>query len=130
MAMIRQLGIPTWFSTFSAADMRWTEILLLEQQGSMQSVEDLDWTEKCEVLNNPIMNDVMFDHRLHTFLKQVFIDRKVIGKIKDHFHRFEFQQRESPHAHCLFWVEDAPLLDEDDDQTVCDFVDQYVLSTT
>ncbi|VDI36704.1 Hypothetical predicted protein [Mytilus galloprovincialis] len=129
LATIRQIGIPTWFATFSAADMRWTEVLylLMEQQKSHQSLEDLDWTAKCEILrNNPVMNAVMFDHRFHTFLKEIIIKRSSIGKVKDHFHRIEFQQRGSPHAHCLFWIDDAPVLDEDDDQTVCDFVDRFV----
>ncbi|XP_071137022.1 uncharacterized protein [Mytilus edulis] len=129
LATVRQLGIPTWFATFSAADMRWTEVLqlLLEQQKCAQSLEDLDWTGKSEVLrNNPVMNAVMFDHRFHTFLKDIIIKRKIIGNEKDHFHRIEFQQRGSPHAHCLFWIKDAPVVDQDDDQTVCDFVDQYV----
>ncbi|CAG2195295.1 unnamed protein product [Mytilus edulis] len=129
LATVRQLGIPTWFATFSAADMRWTEVLqlLVEQQKCAQSLEDLDWTGKSEVLrNNPVMNAVMFDHRFHTFLKEIIIKRKIIGNVKDHFHRIEFQQRGSPHAHCLFWIEDAPVVDQDDDQTVCDFVDKYV----
>ncbi|CAG2211667.1 unnamed protein product [Mytilus edulis] len=104
LATVRQLGIPTWFATFSAADMRWTEVLqlLLEQQKCAQSLEDLDWTGKSEVLrNNPVMNAVMFDHRFHTFLKEIIIKRRIIGN-------------------------DAPVVDQDDDQTVCDFVDQYV----
>ncbi|CAG2195133.1 unnamed protein product [Mytilus edulis] len=121
LATIRQLGIPTWFATFSAADMRWSEIinLLMEQQKSTQSFEDLDWTAKSEILRlNPVMNAVMFDHRFHTFLKEIIIKRSIVGKVKDHFHRIEFQQRGSPHAHCLFWIEDAPLLDKADDQTI------------
>ncbi|XP_071145215.1 uncharacterized protein [Mytilus edulis] len=129
LATVRQLGIPTWFATFSAADMRWTEVLqlLVEQQKSEQKLEDLDWTGKSEVLrNNPVMNAVMFDHRFHTFLKDIIIKRKIIGNVKDHFHRIEFQQRGSPHAHCLFWIDDAPVIDTDDDKTVCDFVDKYV----
>ncbi|XP_071153509.1 uncharacterized protein [Mytilus edulis] len=129
LATIRQLGIPTWFATFSAADMRWSEIinLLMKQQQSTQSFDDLDWTAKSEILRlNPVMNAVMFDHRFHTFLKEIIIKRSIVGKVKDHFHRIEFQQRGSPHAHCLFWIEDAPLLDKADDQTVCDFVDKYV----
>lgn len=33
-AMVRQLGIPTWFCTFSAADRRWPEIVeaILQQK--------------------------------------------------------------------------------------------------
>ena len=108
--------------------MKWTEILqvLLEQQQSTQSLGDLDWNGRSKLLkNNPIMTAVMFNHRFHTFRKEIIINQKVIGKVKDHFHRIEFQQRGSPHAHCLFWIEDAPLLDTDDDQTVCDFVHKY-----
>ncbi|XP_071153638.1 uncharacterized protein [Mytilus edulis] len=129
MASIRQLGIPTWFATFSAADLRWKETLqvLLEQQKSTQSLEDLDWTGKSELLQyNPVMSAVMFDHRFNTFLKEIIIKKNVIGNIKDHFHRIEFQQRGSPHAHCLFWIKDAPILDTQDDKAVCDFVDRFV----
>lgn len=129
MATIRQLGIPTFFATFSAADMRWTEILqiLLEQQQHQTPLQDLDWTAKSEILrNNPVMSAIMFDHRWNTFLKEVIIKGEIIGKVKDHFHRIEFQQRGSPHTHCLFWIQDAPLLDKDDDQTICDFVDRYI----
>lgn len=129
LATIRQIGIPTWFATFSAADMRWSEILkvLMEQQKCTQVLQDLDWTGKSEILrNNPVMNAVMFDHRFQTFVTEIIIKRNSIGKVKDRFHRIEFQQRGSPHAHCLFWIEDAPLLDEDDGQTVCDFVDRFV----
>ncbi|XP_071153640.1 uncharacterized protein [Mytilus edulis] len=129
MASIRQLGIPTWFATFSAADFRWKETLqvLLEQQKSTQSLEDLDWTGKSELLQyNPVMSAVMFDHRFNTFLKEILIKKYIIGNVKDHFHRIEFQQRGSPHAHCLFWIKDAPLLDTHDDKEVCDFVDSYV----
>lgn len=52
---------------------------------------------------------------------------KPIGKIKDYFYyRIEFQQRGSPHVHCLFWVEDAPKLndhDADNDPVVAEFID-------
>lgn len=72
------------------------------------------------------MSAIMFDHRWNTFLKEVIIKGEIIGKVKDHFHRIEFQQRGSPHTHCLFWIQDAPLLDKDNDQTICDFVDKYI----
>ena len=33
----------------------------------------------------------------------------------------------TPHAHCLLWVKDAPVIgDEQDDEKVCSFVDKYV----
>lgn len=49
-----------------------------------------------------------------------------IGKIKDYFYRVEFQQRGSPHVHCLFWIENAPLIDKNSDEEVIQFIDKYV----
>ncbi len=49
-----------------------------------------------------------------------------IGKVIDYFYRVEFQQRGSPHIHCLFWVENAPKLNEDNednDALVASFID-------
>ena len=49
-----------------------------------------------------------------------------IGKIKDYFYRVEFQQRGSPHVHCLFWIENAPIIDKNTDEEVVEFIDHYV----
>lgn len=69
----------------------------------------------------------MFEHRFHIFLHKVILSPlNPIGKIKVYFYRVEFQQRGSPHVHCLFWVENAPKLLEDGKQAVCDFIDKYV----
>lgn len=42
-AMLRQLGIPTWFCSFSSAEFRWHEIInvLLYQQGDDRKVDEL-----------------------------------------------------------------------------------------
>ncbi len=130
LAMIRQLGIPTWFCSFSAADMRWPEVIntILRQQGDSRDVNDLDWNEKCNVLrSNPVTAARMFDKRFHTFLRDVIMSKaKPIGKVKDYFYRVEFQQRGSPHTHCLFWIENAPRLGHDQDKDVVTFIDRYV----
>uniref|UniRef100_UPI00358FEAD2 uncharacterized protein n=1 Tax=Myxine glutinosa TaxID=7769 RepID=UPI00358FEAD2 len=129
-AMLRQLGKPTWFCSFSAGDMRWTEIIeaILQEEGDPRNANDLDWSEKCIILKrNPITAARMFDHMFRSFLKDFIMSQaKPIGKIKDYFYRIEFQQRGSPHTHCLFWVEDAPTLDKDSDEEVVSFIDQYI----
>uniref|UniRef100_UPI00358E7FB6 uncharacterized protein n=1 Tax=Myxine glutinosa TaxID=7769 RepID=UPI00358E7FB6 len=129
-AMLRQLGKPTWFCSFSSGDMRWTEIIeaILQEEGDSRNANDLDWSEKCIILKrNPITAARMFDHMFRSFLKDVIMSQaKPIGKIKDYFYRIEFQQRGSPHTHCLFWVEDAPTLDKDSDEEVVSFIDQYI----
>ncbi|XP_071152909.1 uncharacterized protein [Mytilus edulis] len=128
--MIRQLGIPTFFASFSSADFRWKEIVetILKQQGDIRNVDDLSWDEKCKVLcSNPATAARMFDHRFHKFLKDVIMsDAEPIGHVIDYFYRVEFQQRGSPHTHCVFWVEDAPKFRVDDDDTVTKFIDKYI----
>ena len=49
-----------------------------------------------------------------------------LGKITEHVERKEFQVRGSPHAHCLLWVKDAPRVDVNTEEEVCEFVDKYI----
>lgn len=48
-AMVRQIRLPTFFCSFSSADMRWGNLLssMLHQDGRSERVEDLDWADKC-----------------------------------------------------------------------------------
>lgn len=46
--------------------------------------------------------------------------------VRDYFYRIEFQQRGSPHTHCIFWIEDAPKFEENSDEEVVEFIDRYV----
>ncbi|KAK3100323.1 hypothetical protein FSP39_018128 [Pinctada imbricata] len=128
-AMLRQIGIPTWFCSFSAAEFRWPEIVntILHQQNSDKDFYDLDWTQKSKLLkNDPVSVARMFDHRFHLFLKMIiFSELEPIGKVTDYFYRVEFQQRGSPHVHCLFWIEDAPKI-EDGREKVSMFIDKYI----
>lgn len=130
VACVRQLGIPTWFCSFSSADLRWTNLLqsILTQQGRTQTLENLQWAERCELLrSNPVTAARMFDYRWHIFLNEVLMSPlHPIGIIKDYFYRIEFQQRGSPHVHCLFWIENAPQLDKNTDEEVIAFIDKYV----
>ncbi|KAI9999532.1 hypothetical protein NQD34_018442 [Periophthalmus magnuspinnatus] len=75
-SMIRQLGIPTWFCSFSAADLRWENLIeaLLIQDGRTQTVEHLNWAERCNLLRkNPLVAAQMFDYRWHWFLKLILM---------------------------------------------------------
>ena len=129
-AMLRQLGIPTWFCSFSAAEFRWNEIVgsILHQRNDERKPTDLDWSDKSDILrSNPVTVARMFEHRFHIFQKDVIMSpAEPIGKIIDFFVRVEFQQRGSPHMHCLYWVENAPKLDEDSEETICNFIDKYI----
>ena len=128
-AMIRQLGIPTFFCTFSCNN-DWPEIVtaVKAQQGETVDVTTLSWEEKCNILaSNQVTCARMFDHRVKLFLNTVIRSPAApIGNVIDWFYRVEWQARGSPHIHCLFWVKDAPILGRDTDLAVCDFVDQFI----
>lgn len=81
--------------------------IFLKAENITANVKDLDWAQKCSLLkNNPVTAAKMFDNRFHCLLKVVILPpAHPIGKVVDYFYRVEFQQRGSPHTHCLFWVE-------------------------
>ena len=132
LAMVRQLGIPTWFLTLSAADMQWPEVIqsIARQYGTIltdDDVKSMPWEEKCQWLRcNPVTAARQFQHRLDMFFKD-FIGAKSnpIGELQDYMIRVEFQARGSPHAHTILWIKDAPKLDVNRDEEVTSFIDKY-----
>ena len=128
--MLRQLGTPTWFCSFSAADRRWPEICeaICKQQGR-EVPDNMDWTTHCNIINsNPVTACRMFEHRVINFIHAVILSpANPIGHVTDFFYRTEFQSRGWPHIHCLFWCENAPKFAKKQDNTsMSSFIDQYV----
>ena len=74
LAMIRTLGIPTWFLTLSTADMKWPEVIqsIAKQYGTIyteQEVLELPWRLKSMWLRgNPVTPARMFQYRLDAFV--------------------------------------------------------------
>ncbi|XP_052680033.1 uncharacterized protein LOC128160727 [Crassostrea angulata] len=128
-AMLKQLGIPTFFITFSAAERRWTEIMeaICLQQG-IEVPKDPDWQQYYNILNSNIVTATrMFDKRLHDFINQVIMSpSNPIGKVTDIFGRIEFQARGWPHYHGLVWIENAPEWQKSPDSEVTAFIDKYI----
>ena len=133
LAMIRQLGTPTWFFTLSAADMKWPDMIqiIARQYGVHYSDEDvqaLSYEDKSGWLRrNPVTAARHFQYRLNTFFQDVLrSNAKPLGEIVEYGIRIEFQSRGSPHAHCVLWIKDAPKYGIAMNADVCDFIDQYV----
>ena len=120
MAMIRQLGIPTFFLTLSSAETHWNELLvilakILDQRVITETeASDLSYTEKCDLIRrDPITCARYFDRRFRELFKLLQSD---CGPFENYrlvdFHiRVEFQQRGSGHIHSLLWLENAPVFD-------------------
>ena len=129
-AMIRQLGIPTWFLTFSAAESRWPEVvkIIMKQNNDERTFESLTKNDINAILrSNPVTAARMFDHKFQVLLnKTILKNSRLIGKVIDYFYRVEFQQRGSAHVHCIVWVENAPKFNIDSNETITKFIDKYI----
>ena len=75
-AMIRQLSLPTWFMSLSAAVTRWTDLLKMLAKlnngvdYSDKDVEGLTWQEKTRLVQkDPVTCSRYFDHRVQEFLR-------------------------------------------------------------
>ena len=133
LSMIRTLGIPTWFLTLSAADMKWSEVIqaIAQQYGTIYTEDEvltLPWQTKSMWLrSNPVTAARMLQYRLETFVTTFLkSNANPIGCITEYVIWIEFQARGSPHAHTLFWVKDAPKLGYSDEKDVKSFIDNYV----
>ena len=132
-AMIRQLGLPTWFMSLSAADTKWIDLLsclgkLVE--GKTFCEEDLrtmDWQTKTKLLrSDPVTCARYFDHRVRLFINNIIKSgHNPLGEMTDYFYRVEFQQRGSPHIHMLMWTKNSPVFERDSEQEICSYVDQF-----
>ena len=117
-AMIRQLGTPTFFFTFSPAEIRWPELIRILLRTLRKDGEDDYSTKSDEFLLNlpraklytlvstdPVTCARYFDHRISKLRAFMFDGHGVFSMhpIVDYAWRIEFQERGSPHLHMLTW---------------------------
>ncbi len=110
--------------------MCWPAVInaIKTQQGEEVDFDELDWSAKCDILrSNPVTTRRMLGKRVDDLYRDLPLSpAQPLGKVVDFFYRVEFQHRGSPHIHCLLWVEGAPVFEEANDQTICDFVSKYI----
>ncbi len=138
-AMVRQLGVPTWFFTLSAAETQWDDLLralirLNWKRGQYPAdlpkcyIDKLTFPQKSELIrNDPVTCVRHFHHRIRKFMRNVMHHKSnPVGKILDFTYRFEVQQRGSLHIHGLLWIENAPTLQSHTKEDVVKFIDSYI----
>ena len=132
IAMVKQLGIPTWFMTLSCADLRWPELfqIVARRQGKNltdQQVQALSYVERCQMLNaNSVVVAKHFKHRVETFFNEVLLSNiNPIGKIS-YALRVESQMRGSPNLHALIWTSDCPKLTSENKDAYVQYIDKHV----
>ena len=71
LAMVKQLGVPTFFLTLSCADLRWKEFLEIMQKLNEADfdISNLSYYDCCNILNsNPVLVARHFQYRVKFFL--------------------------------------------------------------
>ena len=130
-AMIRQLGLPTWFISLSAGDTKWKDLhkilgkLVDNKDYTDDELHSMDWKTTTRLLqSDPVTCARFFDHRVQQFINNVLKSNlHPIGHVKDYFYRVEFQQRGSPHIHMVVWIENAPKHNEQSNEQITEFID-------
>ena len=131
LAMVKQLGLPTFFMTLSCADLRWNELVSIISKLKGENLTDeqiinMSYFERCSYLNqNPVLLARHFQYRVETFFKVIIINGP-LGKVTYYAIRVEFQVRGSPHIHSFLWVLNAPVLDKNNVDSYVRFVDTIV----
>ena len=113
LAMVKQLGIPTYFLTLSCADLRSEELpYIINKLNNHGLIEEelinLSYQEQCNLLNNnPVLAARHFQYKFEVYSKEIILDAP-FGKTKYYDIRIEFQERGSPHAHSFISISNAP----------------------
>ena len=103
-AIITTVGTPTFFFTFSSADMHWPELHNLFSNNTSSSNE-----RRQNVINNPHVTDWFFTKRLESFVKHWLYNTL---DAEWHWYRFEYQGRGSIHCHGTAKLKNDPGLCE------------------
>ena len=124
LAMVKQLGIPTFFMTLSCADLWWNELVeiiskLNRLEFSDDVIKNMTYQERYNTLNkNPVLVARHFQYSIEIFFKVIALDGP-LSKTSYYAIRVEFQVRGSPHIHSLIWILNAPkLLKETKDEYI------------
>ena len=131
LAMVKQLGVPTFFMTLSSADLKWNELVsiineLHKLDLSEENIKNLSYQDRCRLLNsNQVLVTKHSQYGVKVFFNEIIVDGP-LGKTKYYAIRVEFQVCGSPHAHCFLWVVNAPVLTSNNKEEYAAFVDQII----
>jgi len=143
-AMIRQLGCPTFFITFSPAEIDWLELIVIlfkvvyNRKITIDQAKKISRSEKIDIVSkDPVTVSRYFENRIMELLKYTNSPAGPFRNhmISDYFWRDDFQNRGSPHVHMLTWHNNAPKYLTnfetkqeyiDNTRLCCEFIDKYI----
>ena len=103
-AIISHVGAPTFFFTFSSADMHWPDLHALFSSSLSDTTPE---SKRQNVINNPHITDWFFTQRLENFIKHWLYNSL---DAEWHWYRFEYQARGSIPCHGVAKLKNDPGL--------------------
>ena len=122
--MIRNYGPATWFMTFSPTEWLWPDFKEFLRKVNPNIDKSKCLAELSSI--DPVGTAAYINARFDTFLKFLHGPENPKGKIKHYFLRREYQNRCVTHFPCLFWIESAPIIGENTENEISDFIQRYV----
>ncbi|CAF1665350.1 unnamed protein product [Adineta ricciae] len=110
MTMNRQLGCAALFLTLSAAETKWSELIVILTQVlenkviTLEEAQNMNYEKKCDLIrNDPVTCVRYFEHRIKCLWEILSAPSGPFQgyELEDKYVRVEFQARGSPHIHAL-----------------------------
>jgi len=112
IAIVRSLGTPTWFLTFSWNDLNldMLEAFLFAADRNPSEAKNLTFSEKLSLVQRyPVIVARQFMVRVNALIRYLKNNPDCLGgSIKDFWYRIKFQNRGNLYLHMLVWCENVP----------------------
>ncbi|CAF1458321.1 unnamed protein product [Rotaria sp. Silwood1] len=138
MAMNRQLGCATIFLTLSAAETKWSELIVIlanvleNKVITLEEADNMSYEKKCDLIRkDPVTCVRYFEHRVKCLWEILSAPSGPFQgyELEDKYVRIEFQARGSPHVHALIWLKNAPKYDKNKPESIkkcIEFIDKLI----
>ena len=125
-AMIKQMGTPTFFQSFSVADTKWQWYLAPMYFSknkcwpTNKQISALSWEEKCDLLNHDhIKTAQIFQNMVDTLISHLKKPDCPLGVMTDYLYRIESQKRGKLHLHIISYHDGAPQYTKEELHNIC-----------
>ena len=124
LAMVKQLGIPTYFLTLLRADLRSEELpYIINRLNNLglrkEELKILSYQERCNLSNNnSVLVPGQFQYKVEVFFREIIFDGP-LGKTKYYAIRIEFKDLKT-----FIWIFNAPNIQNEADYI--DFIEKTI----
>ncbi len=125
-AMVFEYGPPTFWATFSPGDYNDANLhkYLYDMNKDLPNVDSLTTSQL--ISQDPVLAASYLQNKFDALLDYILSDAQPIGKVTHHFVRTEYQTRLMAHYHCVFWVEDAPIIGVDSEESILEYIGKHI----